>query len=152
MRSIEREKHKSEPRVYEYATGRGGIPIGNQSPMDDESTDWDYQYATGRGGKRLSSQQMEQLRGTHYGKGPKGWKRSDEKIREEVCESLFLSGDVDASDIDVSVTNGVVSLKGTVDSRFSKKLVEDITDDVTGVTDVQNTLTIKKEESPSRLN
>lgn len=152
MRSIDRERTKTKGRVYQYATGRGGVPIGNQSAMDDESNDRVYQYATGRGGIPLSRSERDEYRNTHYGKGPKGWTRSDERIKEEVCEALYNSNEVDATEIEVSVKEGVVSLKGSVDTRSTKRIAEDLVDDISGVQDVQNLLTLNTEPMPKSLN
>ena len=82
---------------------------------------------------------------SHNGKGPKGYGRSDVLIYDEVCEALKWSPDVDASEIEVSVQQGVVSLNGFVDSRHSKKLAEKICDRISGVQDVENLLIIKKD-------
>jgi hypothetical protein len=79
-------------------------------------------------------------RESHAGKGPKGYQRSDERIREEVCELLTRSRDVDASDIDVTVSGGLVSLAGTVPDRRSKRIAEDLAQDAWGVRDVNNQL------------
>ncbi len=78
----------------------------------------------------------------HFGKGPKGWKRSDERIREDVCERLERDGRVDASDIDVSVQEGVVTLSGRVEDRPTKRHAEDIIEYLPGVKDVRNDLTV----------
>lgn len=80
----------------------------------------------------------------YSGVGPSGYKRSDDKIREDVCEALLWDPEVDATDIEVSVKEGVVSLKGFVDSRHAKRIAERITDDISGIKDVQNQLIIKK--------
>lgn len=72
------------------------------------------------------------------GRGPKGYRRSDERIREDVCEALTMHPAVDASDLDVAVQDNVVTLRGTVHDRRSKRLAEDIAASVAGVTDVQN--------------
>ena len=80
----------------------------------------------------------------HRGRGPKGYSRSDERILEDVCETLSLNSDVDATDIDVSVKEGCVYLRGSVESRETKRLAEQILDNVSGVKDVQNLLTVKK--------
>jgi osmotically-inducible protein OsmY len=53
-------------------------------------------------------------RGPHWGKGPKGYKRSDDRIREEVCECISQQGHVDASEVEVRVQGGEVTLTGTV--------------------------------------
>jgi osmotically-inducible protein OsmY len=76
--------------------------------------------------------------GPHSGKGPKNYRRSDERIREEVSEMLMRHGEIDASDIEVEVAEGVVTLRGSVDTRRTKRLAEDIVDSVRGVEDVRN--------------
>jgi hypothetical protein len=74
------------------------------------------------------------------GIGPKGYIRSDEKIHDEVCEVLFRNPFVDASDVDVKVLNGIVTLSGTIANRSAKKEVERSTENILGVIDVINDL------------
>lgn len=83
---------------------------------------------------------------THSGKGPKNYARSDERIREDVCECLTYHPNVDASEIDVMVKDGEVTLTGTVVDRGSKRLAEDITEDVRGVRDVHNQLRVVRQQ------
>ena len=78
------------------------------------------------------------------GIGPKGYKRSDERIREDVCEVLFRNPSVDASDIEVAVKEGLVTLSGTVDSRFAKREAEGAIEHLGGVVDVRNELSLRK--------
>src|SRR5687767_13700993 len=51
-----------------------------------------------------------------FGKGPKGYKRSDDRIREDVCDVLS-EGWIDASDIEVRVSDSEVTLIGFVTDR-----------------------------------
>lgn len=78
--------------------------------------------------------------GLHRGKGPQGYMRSDERIREAVCEALTDDEHVDASHIDVTVRDGEVTLTGTVDDRYQKRAAEDAIEHISGVRDVQNQL------------
>lgn len=78
------------------------------------------------------------------GYGPKGYKRSDDRIYEEVCETLMKNRDVDASNIGVKVETGVVFLSGKVNSRNAKKVAESIIEDLPGVQDVRNELMVFK--------
>jgi osmotically-inducible protein OsmY len=85
---------------------------------------------------------QEEWYGPFYGKGPKGYRRADERIQEEVCEALTQNADVDASNIEVEVKDGVVTLSGTVDSRKTKVLAEGCIERLPGVKDVLNLLKI----------
>jgi hypothetical protein len=80
----------------------------------------------------------EASRENHRGKGPKNFSRTDEHLREEVCEAFLLSPDLDPERIDVEVNDGVVTLKGHVRVRDDRWLAEDLARDVSGVKDVVN--------------
>jgi osmotically-inducible protein OsmY len=75
-------------------------------------------------------------------KGPKGYRRPDGRIYEDVCEALLNDRFIDASDIDVEVHEGIVSLRGAVESRRMKKEAEFCIDNIFGVVDVFNLLNI----------
>ena len=79
---------------------------------------------------------------SHRGKGPQGWQRSDERIKEQVCEALSDDDHIDASNIEVQVKNGDVILTGTVEDRRTKRLAEDLVERLPGVKDVQNQLRV----------
>ena len=78
----------------------------------------------------------------HRGRGPKNYQRSDERIREDLNDRLTDDPHVDASEIEVSVSNREVTLTGTVHSRFEKRHAEDIAESVSGVAHVQNNLRV----------
>lgn len=78
-----------------------------------------------------------------HGKGPKGYQRSDDRIREDVCDCLEQHPGIDASQIEIKVEAGVVTLSGTVDERMMKRLAEDATESVRGVKDVTNNVRIE---------
>jgi len=80
----------------------------------------------------------------YAGRGPKGYVRTDERIREDVCDRLSWNDEVDATDISVRVENGEVTLEGSVETRHMKRLAEDIAEDVSGVSDVHNTIRVQK--------
>lgn len=87
---------------------------------------------------------IEDLR--QFPKGPKGYTRSDERIKEDICDRLSLLFDVDASDVEVGVEGGEVTLTGTVPDRAMKVRIEFIADQIPGVKDVANQLKIKRGE------
>jgi len=80
----------------------------------------------------------------HRGRGPRNYRRSDERIKEDINDRLSDRGDLDASDIDVTVINAEVTLEGTVNSRRDKRLAEDIAEEVSGVQNVENRLKTKR--------
>lgn len=90
-----------------------------------------------------------QSRGGFRGRGPKGYRRSDERIVEEVNELLTDHDELDAENIEVSVADGEVTLSGTVSDRQAKRLAEDLADDVSGVQEVHNQLRIQRGENMS---
>lgn len=81
---------------------------------------------------------------SHHGRGPKGYTRSDDRIREDVSDRLTDDGMVDASDIEVMVASGEVTLAGTVSSRQAKRRAEDCAESVSGVRNVQNNLRVQQ--------
>jgi osmotically-inducible protein OsmY len=80
-----------------------------------------------------------------WGRGPKGYQRSDTRIHEEVCDRLTYS-DVDAENVEVTVANGEVTLAGTVRDRWDKRRAEDLAEEVAGVREVHNSIRIARAE------
>ena len=78
----------------------------------------------------------------HVGRGPRNYRRTDERIHEDVCERLTDDPRVDAFDIEVRVKDGEVTLAGNVTSREQKRRAEDVAALVTGVRDVVNELRV----------
>jgi hypothetical protein len=81
--------------------------------------------------------------GGYRGVGPRGYARADERISEDVCERLTLHDAIDASNIQVGVSEGVVTLSGDVPERYMKHLAEDAVVDTVGVKEVENTLRVR---------
>lgn len=84
------------------------------------------------------------IAGGNRGRGPKGYLRSDERIREDVCDRLTDDSLVDASDVEVAVMGSEVTLSGTVQSREERRRAEDCAERVLGVAHVQNNLRISR--------
>ncbi len=127
--------------------GRGSLYGGSQSYLDEGEM-------SGYGGRELGTQQYGSSSSGRYGTapgqygyggyggsfrgvGPKNYRRSDERLAEDINERL-TDDDLDASNITVSVTDGKVSLEGTVDQRWMKHRAEDIADSCIGVKEVDN--------------
>ena len=87
-----------------------------------------------------------QDQGEHRGRGPKGYRRSDDRIKDDINDRLSDDSWVDASEIEVKVENGEVTLTGTVNDRTAKRRAEDIVDGISGVSNVENRIRVKREE------
>lgn len=86
----------------------------------------------------------EQRSGQYAGRGPKGYRRSDERIREDVNDRLTDDPYLDATNIEVTVSEGYVTLSGMVESRDDKRRAESLAESVTGVSDVSNQLRVNR--------
>jgi len=81
--------------------------------------------------------------GRYAGRGPRGYKRSDDRIKEDVNERLTQDPWVDAVEIEVQVKDGEVTLTGSVNSRDEKRRAEDAIDRVSGIREVHNQLRVQ---------
>jgi len=126
-----------------YAGGQSGQQgRGLWSQGSGSMSSWAGNDTRHQGQGRMETQQQSRFRGH----GPKGYRRSDERITEDINDRLSDDGWLDASDIEVKVSNGEVVLTGTVDERMAKRRAEDITEAVSGVTNVENRIRIHHED------
>ncbi len=110
---------------------------------------WDRQapssanpYESSRFASHEPSEYGSPVKSSYYGRGPKGYRRSDERIREEASETLQRDPYIDASEIEVDVKDGVVTLRGHTEDRRQKRMAEDAIEHLSGVRDVRNELMI----------
>lgn len=82
--------------------------------------------------------------GRFRGIGPKGYERSDERLREIICERLTDEPSVDASEVSLEVKDKVVTLSGFVSDRRTKYEIEDLVEHCGGVKDIDNQLRVKR--------
>lgn len=75
--------------------------------------------------------------------GPKNYARSDERIRELICERIIQDLSIDASDVSVEVRSGRVALDGTVPHRQMRHAIEDVVDRCWGVQDIENNIRVQ---------
>lgn len=145
----------SEPG-YGAAYGAAGAR-GASAPMprgraeyegrEDERGFWDR--ATDEVSSWFGDEEAERRREQdrmHAGRGPRGYTRSDERIREDVCDRLTVDPRIDATDIEVVVANREVTLNGHVARREDKRRAEDCVESVAGVQHVQNNLRVKPDD------
>ncbi len=144
------EGHMSSERDYGSRSGRGNW--GEDYGYDQQQSNYGYSQQSDSGwmgrsesGQRNRSQNW-MSEGPNRGHGPEGYKRSDERIQEDVHERLTQHGWLDARNIRVSVENGEVTLEGHVNSRDAKRMAEDTTEDIFGVQQVHNRLRVQQDQ------
>ncbi|MDB6060812.1 MAG: hypothetical protein JWM78_915 [Verrucomicrobiaceae bacterium] len=150
---------QSNERASNYAGGRPGYQqrrftqsAGNLRTSYGESNYRDQPHPGDRGfhsedysgGGWYSLNEGQQ---SYRGRAPKGYERSDERVREDICEQLSRDHHIDASEIIVTVKAGVATLEGTTADRRQKHRAEDIADACSGVKDVQNRINVLRQAS-----
>jgi CBS domain-containing protein len=148
---------------YPSRRARGSDLLGRRDRPGDDSTPSEHRaqnieraytlvnephdhrnYGSGPGNTRFdndaTASRGEVRREEHRGRGPRNYQRSDDLIRDDVCERLTDDPLIDASEIEVRVQNREVTLSGTVRDRRERRRAEDLAESVPGVTHVQNDL------------
>jgi hypothetical protein len=136
---------------YPGGYGRGGY---NRQWDDDPAYGWqayggdsDYDYDSGDDYDQpalFTYTEYWWIPGPFTGIGPQGYQRSDERIMDEVCERLTRHGQIDASGMSVEVRDGEVTVRGEVENRRSKRMVEDTLDNIAGVKEIHNELRVRR--------
>jgi osmotically-inducible protein OsmY len=72
-------------------------------------------------------------------------RRSDDDIQQEIRQSLTEHPDLDASEVEVIVEGGEVTLTGSVEDRDARWLAEDLVESVLGVSLVHNRLRVSSD-------
>ena len=85
--------------------------------------------------------------GSMRNRPPKGYTRSDERLKEDICERLMSMPHVDAGEVSVEVKDAKVVLEGTVPERSMKHRIEDCAEGVSGVKDVENRIRVSRDGS-----
>ena len=121
----------------EFRAGRrhateGGYAYGNYGGITP----------TGRRYEGASDESINTPQPNHRGRGPRGYQRADQRIQEDICERLTDDDRIDASDIDVKVENGEVTLSGTLRSRNAKRWAIQIAEQTSGVKDVHTSIRV----------
>jgi osmotically-inducible protein OsmY len=68
----------------------------------------------------------------------------DARVQGDVSERLFAELPADASQIQVDVTHGEVTLAGTVDTSEARRRAENVAGSVAGVVSVMNNLRVRQ--------
>lgn len=135
------------PRSESGYFSTGGSERQNERGWMDRAGD---EVASWFGDEEAERRRQSDYRENHRGKGPKNYTRSDDRIKEDVSDRLEDHSYLDASDIDIEVNNGDVVLTGTVESRYAKRLAEDLAEHCSGVKNVENRIRIDNDWHQNR--
>jgi osmotically-inducible protein OsmY len=145
-RYSERERGRDYGSDYDRDQGRGRYDRESYGRGEDRGW-WDRAsdaVASWFGDEDAERRRRMDDQREHRGRGPKGYRRSDERIREDVNDRLSDDYYLDASEVEVAVSNTEVTLTGTVNNRSDKRRAEDLADSVSGVSNVENRLRVKQ--------
>lgn len=135
-RRREWDERQADVRPERYAGASGYSGFDESPARRGAASGLDYRT------ERLGAGGLD-YRAEHRGRGPKGYRRSDGRIAEDVNDRLTDDPYLDASDIEVKVNDGEVTLSGLVASREDKRRAEDLADTILGVGHVQNDLRVR---------
>jgi osmotically-inducible protein OsmY len=154
-------------RQQNYGSGYGSSmePRRDRNTWPSYGSENEQGYGSSQGGRGEQAQRLDEeqnaqnfmlpywsyseiwiVPGPHTGRGPSDWQRSDESISEDVNERLQRHDQIDATNINVKVENGEVTLSGTVNSRLEKRLAADLAEDCSGVKNAHNNLRVASNE------
>lgn len=129
---------------------------GEFRPGRRHATEGGYAYGnyggvtpTGRRYEGASDEGINTVRPKNRGRGPRGYQRADQRIQEDICDRLTDDDRIDASEIDVKVENGEVTLSGTLRSRNAKRWAIQIAEQTSGVKDVHTSIRVSDEQTRS---
>lgn len=138
-------RHRGEPAYgsgYYGNSGRGGQSYNGGQRVYPGDPGYRSRYSEGYGQDFGTSSGTATQRSPRQ--GPKGYQRSDERIRDDICDRLAGAPTLDVRHVSVEVGSGVVTLTGTVRDRGQKYLIEDISEEVFGVGEVQNHIRVER--------
>lgn len=121
----------------DYARGRARREYEDDYGRRDGEGLWD------RTRRFFGRDRDDERQAGHRGLGPQGYRRSDERINDDVHDRLTEDPHLDASRISVTVKDGEVTLSGQVSDRHAKHHAEHIVEDLSGVKHVQNNLRVE---------
>lgn len=108
---------------------------GSRSPSD-------YREDFGSEDRTWMDQRADERSGPHAGRGPRGWSRTDARIREAVSEALMEDPLLDAREIEVQMEGGAVILTGEVPGASDVHRAEQLVRRCGGVGEVRNELEV----------
>ena len=98
------------------------------------------------GGEQFRADRREEQGRRQTNSGPRSRRKPDESLRQEIREILNADPEVEATDIEVEVEGGAVTLRGAVVDSDARLLAEELVESLAGVREVHNRLRVEREE------
>jgi hypothetical protein len=147
----------AQPAAADTTTAAPPRPVRGARSLDDRSlyeakafahqpelaSHWQHAPRQPTHAVGLAAPRVRGVADTFRGLGPRGYARPTQRIYEDICDRLMENPFVDASDIEVAVTAGEVTLLGSVDNPIAVRQAETIAAEVVGVRHVHNHLTVR---------
>jgi BON domain len=127
------------------ARGRG-VWAGDWGDAPTGPGEYGSQYGRSYVWDRSSGRASGTSRDDYRGRSPKDYRRSDDRIREDICDRLTDDPLLDPSDVTIKVEGGEVILSGFVATRDEKRRAEEEAERVSGVRDVINQIRVNRGE------
>ena len=157
--SYEDDDFSDSQRRYEPFRVGTGMGLGSTGGRGDYGREREFGQSYGgasgygsRSGWDLGTHQRDTGMGSgtsrpsFRGMGPSHYKRSDDRIRDDIYERLTDSHVIDARSIMVDVNEGNVTLTGTVGERRMRYAAEDLVERIGGVANINNQLRVQQGE------
>ena len=128
---------KGDAGIDEYGDNQYGGGRHGQGPFEQSQQYGGNDFGSGRGPYGALQRQFDGL-----GRGPKGYRRSDERILEDIYEHLLSTHHLDTSDVRIEVRDGTATLTGTVPERRMKHAIEDLIHGLRDVREIENRLRV----------
>jgi hypothetical protein len=132
---VDGEDLPTRDRPYE-SFGQQGFAMPDHEPARG--------YPPRRGAERI---ELGEAAAVPISAGPKNWQRSDERLHDDVCAALSDDPWVDASELEVIVHHGEVTLSGSVTESRQRARAVRIAEAIRGVVDVVSRVRVNRLET-----
>ncbi|MGH7510307.1 MAG: BON domain-containing protein [Gemmatimonadales bacterium] len=93
-------------------------------------------------GEEQYTAERREEQGRQEARGPRRVRRPDESLARELHEILIRDPELEATEVEVEVEGGAVTLSGVVDGSDARLLAEELVESVPGVREVHNRLRV----------
>lgn len=119
-----------------HSTGAGSGARGQEGLGNPGENTW--------GEERYAAERQEEQGQRRADRGPRTQRRSDETLAQEIRDILTNDPELDATEIEVQVEGGAVTISGVVYGTDARLLAEELVESLTGVREVHNQLRVER--------